>query len=195
MKYKRQQERGQDMAIAITAEESRKRELEERLQRRLKEIELEKNLSLSRPELIGTALLLPMPHGPIMAGIARDEEVEAAAMGFVIKCELDEGRKPTDISKENQGFDIRSEGKEDLRYIEVKGRATQGSVWLTPNEWQMAHRFANNYWLYVVFHAKDSPEMKRVQDPVKNLPIVEEKETVRYIVPLDSIQKAASGGR
>ncbi len=194
MKYKKQQERGQDMAIAITAEENRKRELEERLQRRLKEIGLEKNLSLSRPELIGTALLLPMPHGPAMAGIARDDEVEAAAMRFVIKFEQDEGRKPIDISKENQGFDVRSEGKEDLRYIEVKGRSTQGSVWLTPNEWQMAHRFANNYWLYVVFHAKDSPELKRVQDPVKNLPIVEEKETVRYIVPLDSIQKAAGRG-
>jgi len=192
MKYKKQLERGQDMAIAITSEENRKRELEERLQRRLKEIELERNLSLARPELVGTALLLPMPHNPEEARMARDEEVEAAAMEYVKGFERQAGRSPIDISKENQGFDIRSEGPgAEIRYIEVKGRATEGAIWLTPNEWQMASRFGENYWLYVVFHAKTSPVLKRIQDPSKNLPVIEEEEVVRYIVPLESIKHAA----
>lgn len=192
MKYRKQQERGQDMAIAITSEENRKRELEERLQRRLKEIELEKNLSLARPELVGTALLVPMPHEPGAAGMARDEEVEAAAMLHVMEFERKAERNPLDISRENEGFDIRSEGPgKDVRYIEVKGRAAEGAVWLTPNEWQMASRFGENYWLYVVFHAKTSPTLRRIQDPSKNLPVTIEKEVVRYIVPLESIQQAA----
>jgi superfamily II DNA or RNA helicase len=192
MKYRKQQERGQDMAIAITSEENRKRELEERLQRRLNEIDLEKNLSLARPELVGTSLLLPMPHEPGVAGMARDEEVEAAAMLHVMEFERNLGRTPFDISTENQGFDVRSEGPgKELRYIEVKGRAAEGAVWLTPNEWQMAARFGSSYWLYVVFYAKTSPILRRIQDPSKSLPVKIEKEVVRYIVPLDSIKQAA----
>jgi hypothetical protein len=192
MKYRKQLERGQDMAIAITSEENRKRDLEERLVKRQKEIELEKNLSLARPELVGTALMLPMLHENGAAGMARDEEVEAAAMLYVMEFERKAARNPVDISKENQGFDIRSEGPgTEIRYIEVKGRASEGAVWLTPNEWRMATRFGVNYWLYVVFNAKTSPILKRIQDPCKSLPVIEEKEIVRYIVPLDSIEQAA----
>jgi len=192
MKYKKQLERGQDMAIAITSEENRKRDLEGRLVRRQKQIELEKNLSLARPELVGTALMLPLPHELEAAGMARDDEVEAAAMLYVMEFERQARRNPIDISKENQGFDIRSEGlAKEIRYIEVKGRAAEGAVWLTPNEWQMASRFGDNYWLYVVFHAKTLPILKRVQDPIKSLPVIEEKEVVRYIVPLESIKQAA----
>src|SRR6266571_1030592 len=191
MKYRKQQERGQDMAIATASEENRKRELEERLQRRLKEIGLEKNLSLSRPEFVGMALLLPMLHQPRTAEMVRDEEVEAAAMEFVMKWEAKQGRKPTDVSKENLGFDIRSAGPGDqIRCIEVKGRASEGGVWLTPNEWHMAGRFNEDYWLYVVFHAKSSPDLREVQDPFHSLPVVEEREVVRYIVSQDSLEKA-----
>jgi hypothetical protein len=133
-----------------------------------------------------------MSHDPEAARMARDEEVEAAAMEYVKGFERQAGRNPIDISKENQGFDIRSEGPgAEIRYIEVKGRATEGAVWLTPNEWQMASRFGGNYWLYVVFHAKTSPVLKRIQDPTKNLPVIEEEEVVRYIVPLESIKQAA----
>jgi hypothetical protein len=192
MKYKKQLERGQDMAIAIAAEENRKRDLEERLMKRQKEIELEKNLSLARPELVGTALMLPMPHGAGAAGMARDEEVEAAAMQYVMEFEHKAARNPIDVSKENQGFDIKSSGPvKDIRYIEVKGRAAEGAVWLTPNEWQMASRFGTHYWLYVVFHAKTSPILKRIQNPSKSLLMIEEKRVVRYIVAVESIKRAA----
>jgi superfamily II DNA or RNA helicase len=195
MKYKRQLSQGQDMTMAIRQEETRKRDLEERLQRRMKEIELEKNLSLGRPELVGMALLLPMPREGEAAEMARDEEVEAAAMDFVLNHEKMAGRNPIDVSNENLGFDVRSESPDgQIRYIEVKGRAAVGGVWLTPNEWQMAGRFGSNYWLYVVFHAKSSPKLKLIQDPVRSLPVIEEKEIVRYIVSVDSIEKAAQEG-
>lgn len=195
MKYKRLLGQGQDMGAAIRQEEGRKRDLEERLQRRLKDIELERNLSLGRPELVGMALLLPMPRAGEAAEMARDEEVEAAAMEFVLDYEKKVGRTPIDVSKENLGFDVRSLSPDgQIRYIEVKGRAAVGAVWLTPNEWQMAGRFRDGYWLYVVFQAKASPKLKRVQDPTKSLPVIEEKEIVRYVVPVDSIEKVGQEG-
>ena len=192
MKYKRQLGQGQDMTVAIRQEEMRKRDLEERLQKRMKEIELERNLSLGRPELAGMALLLPMENGVKGAEMARDEEVEAAAVKFVIEHERQAGYNPMNVGSENLGFDIRSQSPDGkIRYIEVKGRAAVGSVWLTPNEWQMAQRFAENYWLYVVFHAKSSPSLRRIQDPANSLPIVEEKEIIRYIVSADMIETVA----
>ena len=192
MKYQKQRNLGQDMAAAIRQEELRKRDLEERLGRRLKDMELENSVSLGRPELVATALLLPIQKKGLGAEMARDEEVEKAAMLHVIETERSAGRNPIDVSKENLGFDVRSEGAASaLRYIEVKGRAAEGAVWLTPNEWQMAARFGSNYWLYVVFNAKTNPELKKIQDPAANLPVVEEKEVVRYVVPFDSITQAA----
>lgn len=195
MKYRRQLTEGQDMTVAIRQEEIRKRDLEERLQKRMKEIELEKSLSLGRPELTGMALLLPMPREAKGTEMARDEEVEAAAMAFVMNYEGLIGNKPVDVASENLGFDIRSEAPDGkVRYIEVKGRAAVGAVWLTPNEWQMAQRFADTYWLYIVFKAKSSPELRLIQDPVRTLPVVEEKEVIRYIVSLDMIDKVTGKG-
>jgi superfamily II DNA or RNA helicase len=192
MKYKRQLSLGQDMAVATKQEEMRKRDLEERLQKRMKEIELEKNMSLGRPELAGMALLLPMESGVKGTEMARDEEVEAAAVEFVMEYERRAGYDPMNVASENLGFDIRSQSRDGkIRYIEVKGRAAVGSVWLTPNEWQMAQRFAENYWLYVVFHAKSSPSLRRIQDPANSLPVVEEKEIIRYIVSADMIEAIA----
>ena len=192
MKYKRQLAEGQDMTVAIRQEEMRKRDLEERLQKRTKEIELEKSVSLGRPELTGLALLAPLLFQVKGAEMARDEEVEAAAMAFVINHEEKMGNKPFDVSLENLGFDIRSQMPTgEVRYIEVKGRAASGAVWLTPNEWQMAQRFCENYWLYVVFNAKASPDLRQIQNPVIALPVVEEKEVTRYIVSLEMIDKVS----
>ena len=195
MKYKRQLTEGQEMSVAIRQEEIRKRDLEERLQKRTKEIELEKSVSLGRPELTGMALLIPMIFQIKGAEMARDEEVEAAAMEFVMNYEKKLGNTPTDVSSENLGFDIRSQkANGDICYIEVKGRAAVGAVWLTPNEWQMAQRFYEKYWLYIVFNAKSSPDLTLIPNPAKTLPVVEEKEVIRYVVSLDMINKVSGKG-
>lgn len=55
-------------------------------------------------------------------------------------------------------------------------------MWLTPNEWQIAQRFGQAYWLYIVVNATTEPQLKRIQDPVHSLKVVEEKESVRYFV-------------
>jgi len=63
----------------------------------------------------------------------------------------------------------------------VKARAREGKIALTPNEWLMAHRLGNEYWLYIVVNA-EAPELYTIQNPGEKLKPDEEDEVVRYIV-------------
>jgi hypothetical protein len=53
------------------------------------------------------------------------------------------------------------------RFIEVKGRAGEGEVALTPNEYQKARVLGDEYWLYVVFNCATEPEIYIIQDPAR----------------------------
>lgn len=77
------------------------------------------------------------------------------------------------------------------RYIEVKGRAGEGGVALTPNEWIKAQRFGKNYWLYVVINCKTQPQLFLIQDPASKLAPREEVSVVRYMVGQGDWKKAA----
>ena len=58
----------------------------------------------------------------------------------------------------------------------------RGVVVLTPNEWFMAHRLGNEYWLYIVVNAASNPELYVIQNPAINLKPEEEINIVRYII-------------
>jgi len=77
-----------------------------------------------------------------------------------------------------------------FRYIEVKGRSTDGAVALTPNEWIKAQRFGYEYWLYVVTNCKTSPQLHRIQNPGAKLEPTEEVSIVRYMVDKKDWSKA-----
>jgi len=96
------------------------------------------------------------------------------------------------VASQNLGFDIRSTSKdgEEIRYIEVKGRATDGAIALTPNEWVKADRLQEYYWLYVVNYCRSEPELHIIRDPFNNMPVQEEKKVVRYLVDSKSWKKA-----
>ncbi|MHA1363899.1 MAG: DUF3883 domain-containing protein [Candidatus Freyarchaeota archaeon] len=79
------------------------------------------------------------------------------------------GRVPEDVTKENLGFDIRSKGKDEIRYVEVKTRVGEGDVASTPNEWFKAKRFKKQYWLYVVSNAATNPMLYILNNPAENL--------------------------
>lgn len=166
-------------------EEARKAELSHRLKARLEEIEQEMHLSEKPPEVLGVAVILPPPREVVagVEGMESDPEVEAIAIEFVKKFELEQGRKPVSVEEENCGWDITSllEGQTD-RYIEVKGRASVGGVALTPNEWIKAQRFGKDYWLYVVVNCKSKPELYLIQDPASKLNPREEVSVVRYLI-------------
>ncbi len=115
--------------------------------------------------------------------IGSDPEVEAVGMEVALRYERERGRVPEDVSRENRGYDIRSTAPDgSVRYIEVKARARTGAVSLTPNEWLMARRLGDDYWLYVVEHAATEPVLYRIQNPAAKLKPHEVVEVVRYVV-------------
>ncbi|MEM2057794.1 MAG: helicase-related protein, partial [Thermoproteota archaeon] len=180
---------GKDMSLAINREEEEKERLVRRRDELLRNIELERSLRLSPPEVLGVTAVLPSP-------VKREEvmeesgEVEEAGMRAAIEYEMNHGRKPEDVHLQNLGFDIRSIGPMEIRYIEVKARATEGRIALTPNEWMTAQRFGDNYWLYIVTNALKDPKLHIIRNPAMNLKPVEEIEVVRYIVEKDEWKKA-----
>lgn len=96
--YEQKAERGIDMAMPIRREEARLEELRERRERRLREIEREKHLTLATPEVIGVASVIPLEvKGPKEEAMVRDEEVEAIAMQVAMDYEREQGRVPEDL--------------------------------------------------------------------------------------------------
>jgi len=177
--YERQAE-GEKVDIVIRNKEDRKRQYEEALKTLQKEIEQEVSLTISMPKFLGAVLVKP----PISRDMISDEEIERIGMEITMGYEKNQGREPEDVSKENLGFDIRSKGNGEIRYIEVKARKDEGQVALTCNEWFKAERFKEQYWLYVVANATINPTLYITNNPAENLNIQEKVEVVRFIIPV-----------
>jgi len=166
--------------VTIVNERRNKEDLERKMKQLKKQIELEINLLPSPPKILGVAAVLPKI--PVDDALKEDREIEEVGMRIAMEFELAQGRDPEDVSAQNLGFDIRSKAPDgSFRYIEVKTRAREGKIALTPNEWLMAHRLGNEYWLYVVVNPK-TPELYTIQNPAEKLKPEEEVEVVRYIV-------------
>ncbi len=85
----------------------------------------------------GVAVILTTPQEVVrsLEGMESDPEVEKIAVEVSMRYERDQGRKPVSVEEENCGWDVTSlDGGQVARYIEVKGRAGEGGVALTPNE-------------------------------------------------------------
>ena len=54
-----------------------------------------------------------------------------------------------------------------MRFIEVKGRAGVGEIFLSRNEYQTAERLKGDYWLYAVFNCALAPELHPYQNPAQ----------------------------
>jgi len=179
--YETRRMKGENIPEPTIQNEVRKKEdLERKKLRLLKEIDAEVHLYPTEPKIIGGARVVP---GKVHGEMIPDEEIEWIGMKFVTEYERDHGREPEDVHLENLGYDIRSkDDKEVYRYIEVKSRAREGAIVLTPNEWLMAQRLRNEYWLYVVVNASTQPELFIIQNPAEHLKPDEEISIVRYIV-------------
>ena len=126
-------------------------ELQARLQRRMAELELERQISPLPPVAIGGSLvapigllkkLLPTSAQPgyaaadLVSAEAR-KRMELLAMQMVMEAEKLLGNEPRDVSGEKCGWDIESKvpGVGKLRFIEVKGRVAGAlTVTVTRNE-------------------------------------------------------------
>lgn len=186
----KQMKEGKDMSLPILREEERKEELIRRRDEILKNVELENTLKFTPPEILGVAAVIPLPEKreDIMK---EDVEIESVGMKVAMEYEQKEGRKPENVSDLNLGFDIRSRGATEIRYIEVKTRAGEGKIALTPNEWMVAKRFSDNYWLYIVANAATNPTLHIIQNPAAQLKTMEEVEILRYVVEKEEWKRVA----
>ena len=144
------------------------RALEARLETRLADLRLRRDLAPAPPEILGAALVIPAAalapgdgatDEPAPAALAETPDpasraaVEAAAMAAVTARERALGHDPRDVSAENRGYDIESReaGTGRLRFIEVKGRrADARAVTITRNEMLAAWNARAAYILAVV---------------------------------------------
>jgi SNF2 family DNA or RNA helicase len=126
-------------------------ELQARLQRRMVELELERQISPLPPVAIGGSLVVPigllnhlLPSSAQPGDTAADavsaearKKMEVLAMKMVMDAEKQLGNEPRDVSGEKCGYDIESKVQADgkLRFIEVKGRVAGAiTVTVTRNE-------------------------------------------------------------
>ncbi len=152
-------------------------DLNNRLDRRRKELELERHCAIADITHLGRAWVLPHPerNSPQIAPMVRDDEIERIAVRAAIAHEEARGWVVESVESENRGFDLisRRPHPEDpktfieVRFIEVKGRAGVGSVALRKNEYDTADRLKNDYWLYAVFNCAGTPQLHPYQDPVR----------------------------
>ncbi|MEK6260882.1 MAG: helicase-related protein, partial [Planctomycetota bacterium] len=152
-------------------------ELNNRLESRRQELELERHCAVSDITHLGRAWVLPHPErtSPQLAPMVRDDEIERIAVQTAIQYEEARGCVVESVESENRGFDLisRRPHSEDpktfieVRFIEVKGRAAVGSVALSSNEFHTAERIKHDYWLYVVFNCAATPQLHVVQNPAR----------------------------
>jgi len=131
----------------LNSEEARKRAdaLQARLQKRLEDLKLERQISPLPPVILGGLLVVPAVLIAAMSGRAppipeRTADTQAAAARarqIVMKIERGLCFEPTDREFEKLGYDIESRvpGAGKLRFIEVKGRvAGAPTITVTKNE-------------------------------------------------------------
>ena len=193
MEYEQKALRGMDMSLSTQEERRHLEDLRRRQAGRLAETKRAAMLSLSAPEVLGVAAVVPAkvstPDVTLSLSkrgeppMRRSDAVEAAAMERAVAYEQARGWEVEDVSAEARGYDLLTHGPDgEVRYIEVKGRAGVGAVEISENEWLKAEQLEEDYWLYIVTDALKSPALYLVQDPAHRLPREEVIPQVRYRV-------------
>jgi SNF2 family DNA or RNA helicase/DNA-binding XRE family transcriptional regulator len=143
---------------------------------------------LREPALIGVGQLEFLAHVLVRPAAGDEEsmhydaEVERVAIELAMAYERALGSRVHDVHSPElsllaglnapyPGFDVLSHRSDGTRRcIEVKGRARQGSIYISTNEWAAAANLREQYWLYTVFDcATSSPRLVAVQDPFRKL--------------------------
>jgi superfamily II DNA or RNA helicase len=182
--------------------EDRLEELNRRLDTRRAELEKERALTIADVRLVGRAWVLPHPErsAPGVAPMVRDDEIERIAVAAAVAYEEARGCRVESVEAQNCGFDLRSTRPDpedpdtlvEIRRIEVKGRAAVGDIALSDNEYRVAQRLRDDYWLYVVYDCATRPHVHPVQDPVRLgwKPVVRVEQ---YVAGVSAILGASGG--
>ena len=158
-----QEAAGRPMAN-LNAAQARQRanDLEDRLERRMEELEQELYISPIEPVVIGGALIVPQSlldgsgsesSEPFEISQVDRDRIDRLAVDAVMAAERKLGREPTEMSHQNPGYDIESKDPNTnlLLFIEVKGKAV-GSTGVTVSKTQILTAFnkPDNFILAIV---------------------------------------------
>jgi len=152
-------------------------ELNNRLETRRRDVELERHCTIADLTHLGRAWVLPHPQreSPDLAPMVSNAEIERIAVRVATEHEEARGCVVESVEAQNRGFDLisRRPHPEDpataveVRFIEVKGRAGVGEVAVTTNEYRAAERLKDDYWLYVVFNCASTPKLHTIRNPAR----------------------------
>ncbi len=172
--------------------ESRYDEVLVRRDRRRRELDRQRALTLQGVERLASVLVLPHPEieDPEVRRLRPNPETEMTAMRVVIEYEKSKGRLVEDVHTKNLGYDVTSLDTQsgELRLIEVKGlAAASGTILLTPNERRVAEDRRDCYWLYVVTNCAEAPQLQEpVKDPAQH-PWHEVRKVQHYWLEVDTL--------
>src|SRR5206468_2465104 len=159
--------------------EARKRAdaLQARLERRMEDLTLERQIAPLPPVVLGGLLVVPaglissMTGKPVAVPAASPDTQAAAARARSIVMEIERrlGFEPTDREAEKLGYDIESRvpGTGRLRFIEVKGRvAGAATITVTKNEILYSFNKPDDFILAIVeFMENETHRVHYVRQP------------------------------
>jgi superfamily II DNA or RNA helicase len=173
-----QQQVSQGRQPRVNPERARARadDLQNRLDRRLVELDQELKLQPLPPLVVGAALVVPAglvddvsgPPGSAPPRTRETKQVERRAVEAVLAIETRLRRNPVEMPPNNPGYDIRSiDSEQHLRLIEVKGRIEGAeSVTVTRTEILTGLNSSRNYVLALVEVLPEGGERVRyLRDP------------------------------
>lgn len=148
---------------------SQARRLEERLERRLQELDEATQLNAVPAVFRGAALVVPSAmlagEPPAGARTSRVDEVERRAVEAVFAAERRLGRRPSEMPRNNPGYDVQSMDADGrIHYIEVKGRIAGADTFtITTNEVTFAQTQGDRHRLALVEVSPVGPECDQLR--------------------------------
>ena len=128
---------GKSSRLPADKAQARAEELVRRLDRRTRELDLERSVAATPPRVTGACLVLPRgwldslqdPEGA--AARARETtRIERIAVDAVLAIETSLGHNWNEMPHNNPGYDIESDTADGLDFIEVKGRVEGGETFV-----------------------------------------------------------------
>jgi superfamily II DNA or RNA helicase len=173
-----------------------------RLERRLRQLNEERDIQALPPLVKGGALVVPVsplrPKGAAPDHFAEDalarQEIERLAMNAVMAAERALGREPRDVSADKVGYDIESRDPRSghLHFLEVKGRIEGGdTITVTTNEMLVALNAEDRFVLAIVpvSAAGYAQAPVYVRRPFTSAP---EKDSTAVVFSLDKLLQRAT---
>jgi SNF2 family DNA or RNA helicase len=132
-----QERAGRKTRLPASQMQERAEALVRRLDRRLQDLDKERDISARPPRVTGACLVVPQgwldaqddPEGA-EARARETTRIERLAVDAVLRVERALGNQPTEMHRNNPGYDIESDTGNHIDFIEVKGRVAGGKTFV-----------------------------------------------------------------